>query len=80
MALELCENGDVFDYICYTGLFEQPTARYHLKALLEGLGNAHNAGISHRDMKIENVFVNSEFDFKIGDFGFATIKSVSETY
>jgi len=32
----------------------------------------HSKGISHRDVKIDNVFIHNSLSLKIGDFGFAT--------
>jgi serine/threonine protein kinase len=38
---------------------------------MDALEFCHGKGISHRDMKAENIFVDNEYNIKIGDFGFA---------
>ena len=75
MILELCPYGDVFDYVCQTGKLDQNIARFYMRQLLGAMNEIHSHGISHRDMKVENIFVNDQFHFKVGDFG-----SVSYTH
>jgi len=36
----------------------------------------HLKGISHRDIKLENIFISKSLAPKLGDFGFATKKIV----
>jgi TolB-like protein/Flp pilus assembly protein TadD len=40
----------------------------------EGLGNAHGAGITHRDIKSTNIIVDRNLSARILDFGLATIQ------
>ena len=39
----------------------------------------HNKGILHRDIKPENIFINSDGNFKLGDFGVSRILSSAPT-
>lgn len=39
--------------------------------MIDALSHCHEKGISHRDMKAENIFVDQDYNIKIGDFGFA---------
>lgn len=39
--------------------------------MIEGLHYVHNKGVTHRDMKPENVLFDNLFNLKIADFGFA---------
>jgi len=69
IVFELAERGQLFDYILQSGEFSEPVARYYFKQLLEGLEYTHNSGISHRDLKLENLLVDSNYNLKIADFG-----------
>ncbi len=50
-----------------------------LTAVFDGLAAAHLAGITHRDMKPENVLISSRGVVKIGDFGLAKMMSTQTT-
>lgn len=41
--------------------------------VLNGLKACHNNGIIHRDIKMDNIFVDSNLDYKIGDFGVSKV-------
>lgn len=41
---------------------------------IEALSQLHEKGIAHRDLKLSNILINDDYDFKIADFGMAKIQ------
>ena len=77
VVLEFCEGGTLTDYYKKNKL--------KLEEILEiiyqigiGVEYLHRIGITHRDMKLDNVLKMGSH-YKIADFGFATEKSVLAT-
>jgi serine/threonine protein kinase len=79
LALELANGGELFDLIAQTGQFSEPVARYYFQQMIAAFEYLHGNGISHRDMKPENVMLDSQFNLKIADFGFSSNKALNET-
>jgi len=71
VVTELMENGDLFNYIALPGAFSDKVTRYFTHQIIEALKYTHAQGICHRDMKLENLMLDSSFDIKVIDFGFA---------
>ena len=65
------EEGELMDMILITGSFNESLARHFFKQLINGLEYCHNNGITHRDIKPDNLFLDQNFVLKIADFGFA---------
>jgi serine/threonine protein kinase len=53
---------------------EEPLAKYYIASLVLALEYLHGAGIVYRDLKPENVFIDSGGFVKLGDFGFAKVR------
>jgi len=71
ITLELCENGELFDFLMHTGSFSDKVSRSYFHQLIDGLGECHGKGVVHRDLKPDNLLMDSDFVLKIADFGFA---------
>jgi len=86
LVLELARGGDLFDILYYTKKLKLRLARTYFYQLAEGLAAIHEAGICHRDLKPQNLLLNSKFELKITDFGLSKIfedknqKKVMKTY
>jgi serine/threonine protein kinase len=39
--------------------------------LIQVLSFLHGKNIAHRDLKLSNILVNSQYEFKLADFGMA---------
>ena len=44
-----------------------------------GLKEIHSKKIIHRDLKPNNIFMNKDYDIKIGDFGISKICEITQT-
>jgi serine/threonine protein kinase len=70
LAQELASNGDLYELLQGHGSFNETIARTIIKPVVEGLLHAYEyRGISHRDIKLENIFVAEDGTIKIGDWG-----------
>lgn len=79
LALQLASGGELFDFIAQTGRFTEPVARFYFRQLCEAFEYLHGNGFSHRDMKPENIMLDSDFNLKIADFGFSSTKALNES-
>eukprot|EP01006_Ploeotia_vitrea_P050491 TRINITY_DN67468_c6_g1_i1.p1 TRINITY_DN67468_c6_g1~~TRINITY_DN67468_c6_g1_i1.p1 ORF type:complete len:524 (+),score=299.66 TRINITY_DN67468_c6_g1_i1:46-1617(+) len=70
-VLELASGGELFDFLSFTGSFEEAVARTYFHQLISGLEACHKVGVSHRDLKPENLLLGDGFLLKLADFGFA---------
>lgn len=67
--MELCANGESFDYVEAAGGLDDKYARQMFLQLIEGLSYIHKKGIAHRDLKLENCFIDKNCVLKVADFG-----------
>lgn len=51
---------------------EENDAKRVFKQIIEALEYCHSLGISHRDIKLENILINPQNNVKLIDFGFST--------
>ena len=77
IAMELLHGESLGDRIARTGGLEPDEALRFLTEVLRAIHRAHEAGVVHRDLKPDNVFiVNDEPEFvKVLDFGVAKIQT-----
>ena len=72
-VLELATGGDLFDYIFTVGKgLPENIARYYFHKLIDAIQFLHENNVVHRDLKLENLLVDTDFRLKIADFGLST--------
>lgn len=71
-VLEFASGGELFDFLMFTGCFDEYATRAYFHQMVNGLDAMHKIGIAHRDLKPENLLLDENYVLKIADFGFAT--------
>ena len=77
LVSEYASQGEIFDYILENGRLNENEARIKFKQILSAIEYCHNQNIVHRDLKAENLLLDSKLNIKIADFGFANYYSSS---
>ena len=73
IVMERCQGQDLFDYISEHGALKEKHARTLFKQLLNTVLMCHNHGVLHRDIKDENILIDSKTNkIKLIDFGSGT--------
>lgn len=75
--MELCENGELFDYINDKGSLGQSLGGKIFYQIYEAVNYLHQNKIAHRDIKTENILLSKEMNAKLIDFGLANSYSES---
>lgn len=73
IVMELVEGATIRETI-YKGQIKLDTAIDYAIQIAEALEEAHSKGIVHRDIKADNIMINSKNQIKVMDFGLAKLK------
>jgi len=73
LVLEYAPGGELFDILYYTSSLKEDVARTYFKQIINGLEACHNANVVHRDLKPQNLLLDSKYNLKITDFGLSKI-------
>ncbi|KAJ1403015.1 Serine/threonine-protein kinase, active site [Sesbania bispinosa] len=73
MVLEYVTGEELFDKIASKGKFTEGEGRKLFQQLIDGVSYCHSKGVFHRDLKLENVLVDTKGNIKITDFGLSAL-------
>lgn len=71
LVTEYAPNGDLFDILADSGALSERLAKMYFRQLLLALEACHSRGVVHRDVKLENILLDAQFNLKLCDFGLA---------
>ncbi|KAI5953226.1 RAD53 [Candida jiufengensis] len=73
IIMELVPGGDLMDFVAANGAIGEDATQVITKQILEGISYVHKLGISHRDLKPDNILIMQDDPIfvKITDFGLA---------
>ena len=71
---DFLNGGELFFHLCNEIRFSEDRARFYAAELVLALSHLHDNGIIYRDLKPENVLLDSEGHLKITDFGLSKMQ------
>lgn len=71
LVMEYAPRGDLYSILNAKTKFSETEARHYFRQIIGALIYCHAKGYAHRDLKLENIFLDDLNDIKIGDFGLA---------
>ncbi|XP_071779948.1 cGMP-dependent protein kinase 2 isoform X2 [Centroberyx gerrardi] len=71
MLLEACLGGEIWSLLRDRGSFDEPTAKFCVGCVTEAFDYLHRKGVLYRDLKPENLMLDTDGYIKLVDFGFA---------
>ena len=77
----MCDaGGELFHHLDCAGAFNEHTSRFYAANVLVAMGELHAQGIIYRDLKPENLLIDSAGYIKMTDFGFAKFIGDRKTF
>lgn len=73
LVMEYANGGDLLHYVRNWGRLPELDSKHILRQILYGLAHCHCRSVMHRDIKLDNILLDSKGNVKIWDFGIAKI-------
>lgn len=74
LILDYADGGNLCEKLKKAGYFDEDTSRYYFQLLIDAVSYIHSQNTFHRDLKLENLLLDSETgEIKIADFGLSVL-------
>ena len=67
--MEHVPNGELFDFVQKQEGMSESSARDMFSQIVCGLKHCHSHGVAHRDLKLENILLDSDYCPKVSCYG-----------
>lgn len=78
LVFEYLANGDLVKYFKQNPLFDEPEQKNFFKKIVQGVEYLHSNQILHRDIKLDNILLDSKMNPKLCDFGISSIQELGK--
>jgi len=76
ILMEYAPHGDFFDFVVkHKHCLDDKLVRTYFRQLIDGLEYLHRNGVSHLDIKLENLLIGKDYMLKIADFDLSHYES-----
>ncbi|KAG7275907.1 hypothetical protein CRUP_011357 [Coryphaenoides rupestris] len=78
IVTEYAKNGEMFEHLTSSGRMSEDEARKKFWQILTAVDYCHRHHIVHRDLKMENLLLDTNMNIKLADFGFGNFYNAGE--
>ncbi|CAN4118267.1 unnamed protein product [Withania somnifera] len=71
-VMEFAKGGELFAKV-NKGRFSEDLSRRYFQQLISAVDYCHSNGVYHRDLKLENLLLDENWDLKVTDFGLSAV-------
>ncbi|XP_076447696.1 uncharacterized protein LOC143284666 [Babylonia areolata] len=79
LVMDCALGGELYDHLNTHRHMSEPSTRRLFRQIVSAVHYMHQNSIVHRDLKLENIILDSEGNVKIADFGLANYFSYDQT-